>query len=248
MKSIADFFSNNLNTYAVCIETAGGFEDWATSFKSQAETACKAIKSDPKLQNEFSIVGISQGSLLARYIIQACEMSGTVKRYISIGGPQMGVAKFPHCDSGPLCYMLNHIVFSSIYTSFVQDHVGPAGYFKDINNYNGYLQYSTFLADLNNERKIKNPLYKEKILNLEKVVLIKFSIDSMILPKETAWFEFLNVNGDVVSLKDSDFYKSDYIGIRQLTEENKIDFVELEGNHLNFDRDDIRKYMFPALK
>lgn len=247
MDSITQFFASTLNTYTVCIETAGGIEDFITSFKSQAEAACNSIKADPNLKNDFSIVGISQGSLLARYIIQACDMQGKVKRYVSIGGPQMGVAKVPHCESGPLCYIINNLVYKSIYTSFVQNHVGPAGYFKDINDYLNYLQYSSFLSDLNNEKEIKNQSYKDRILNLEKVVLIKFSSDTMIIPKETAWFQYYTADGTVQNLQDSDFYINDYIGIKYLNEQNKINFVELQGNHLEFDKDDILKTMIPAL-
>ena len=69
----------------------------------------------------------------------------------------------------------------------------------------------------------------------------------MIIPKETAWFQFYNNLGEVMNLEDSEFYKEDYIGLRKLMEENKIKFVELEGNHLEFDDNDIEIHMIPAL-
>jgi len=43
------------------------------------------------------------------------------------------------------------------------------------------------LADLNQERN-KDEKAKERMLNLEKMVLIMFNKDTMIEPKETAWF------------------------------------------------------------
>ncbi len=175
-------------------------------------------------------------------------MKGRVKRYVSIGGPQMGVGKFPRCDSGIICNVINKIVDSTIYTSSVQNHIGPAGYFKDIHNYHKYLESSSFLAELNNEKAVKKEEYKERFTLLEKVVLIKFSEDTMILPKETAWFEFYDENNKVIDLSASEFYRSDFIGVRKLTEEGKIRFVKLRGNHLDYDEDDIDSFVIPALE
>lgn len=248
MSSIEKFFSKELNnTYTKCIETGGSMLDWFTSFESQAKKGCEAIKADPNFAGDFSVVGISQGALLARYIIQKCDMPGRVKRYVSIGGPQMGVAKFPHCDSGLICEAVNSLVSKGVYLSLVQSHVGPAGYFKTNKNYDNFLKYSTFLADLNNEKTDKNVSYKQRFLNLEKVLLIKFSEDTMIIPKETAHFSFYDQEGKVQKLEESQFYQEDFIGVKQLMLESKVEFLDLEGDHLNFDREDISKYMIPIL-
>ena len=249
MSRITNFFSNQLGgVYATCIETGGGPLDWFTSFNSQADKACEKIKADENFQGEFSVVGISQGSLIARYIIEKCQMKGTVKRYISIGGPQMGVGSLPQCTEGAICDTINKLIGYGVYTSIAQEIIGPAGYFKDITNYNTYLNFSSFLADLNNEKEKKNASYKQRFMALDRVVLIKFSRDTMIIPKETAWFQFYDQNKKVGELEDSDFYKNDYLGVRVLSEQRKIEFVELEGNHLNFSNDDITTYMIPALK
>lgn len=249
MSSIEKYFSSQLNyTYTRCIETGGSALDWFTSFESQAIKGCEQIKQDPNFSGDFSVVGISQGALLARYIIEKCDMSGRVKKYVSIGGPQMGVGKFPHCGSGFICKAVNGIVSRGIYLSFVQSHVGPAGYFKTHSNYESFLKYSSFLADLNNEKSEKNDNYKKRFLGLEKVLLIKFTEDTMIIPKETAHFSFYDKEGKVQKLEDSQFYQDDYIGVKQLALENKIIFMDLEGDHLNFDREDITYYMIPILK
>ncbi len=248
MSRITNFFSTQLGgVYSVCIESGGGPLDWFTSFHFQAEKACEKVKNDPNLQGEFSVVGISQGALIARYIIEKCEMKGTVKRYVSIGGPQMGVGSFPQCTSGAVCETINKLIGYGVYTSIAQEVIGPAGYFKDITNFNTYLDYSTFLADLNNEKEKKNENYKQRFLALEKVVMIKFSQDTMIIPKETAWFQFYNQDKKVGELEESEFYKNDFIGVKSLHEQKKIEFVELEGNHLNFGYEDISEYMIPAL-
>jgi len=41
----------------------------------------------------------------------------------------------------------------------------------------------------------------------------------MIVPKETAWFEFYKENStDLEPLENTDFYKNDVLGIKTLTE------------------------------
>jgi len=246
---LARFFTNNLGgAYAKCIETGGGSLDWVTSFRSQAEKACEDINNDANFAGDFSVVGISQGSLIARYVIQACEMKGRVKRFISIGGPQMGVAKVPQCESGITCAIVNKLVDAAVYSPYVQNYIGPAGYFKDVHNYNTYLESSTFLADINNERHDKNQRYKNRFRMLERVVLIKFSQDTIIIPRETAWFQFFDQNNNVVDLWNQPFYLEDFIGLRYLHEQNRISWVELRGNHLNFDNEDLYRYVLPALQ
>lgn len=248
MKKFTKYFADRLGVYAQCIETGQGPYSWLSSFKAQAEEACNQIKNDKNFAGDFTVVGLSQGSLLARYVIQNCDMPGKVKNYISIGGPQMGVGSFPQCTGGSFCKYLNKLVNFAIYNSFVQNHVGPAGYFKDISNYESYLSNSSFLADLNNEKVQKNNSYKQRFQNLEKVILIKFDSDTMIIPKETAWFQFYDKNQSLIDLEKSDFYQLDFIGVKKLNEEKKIQFVALEGNHLRFTMDDVDKYMISTLK
>jgi triacylglycerol esterase/lipase EstA (alpha/beta hydrolase family) len=45
-------------------------------------------------------MGLSQGSLLARYIVEKCPIKGKVRNYLSIGGPNMGVNEVPGCAKG----------------------------------------------------------------------------------------------------------------------------------------------------
>lgn len=44
----------------------------------------------------------------------------------------------------------------------------------------------------------------------------------MIHPKETAWFQQWNDNEDLIELQDTEFYKSDYIGLKTLNESGKV--------------------------
>merc|ERR1712166_1469250 len=77
-------------------------------------------------------------------------MKGTVRNYLSIGGPNMGVSDIPNCFEGPLCDVINGIARDAVYSNIVQNHLGPADYFRDEANMEAYLQ-TAFLPYLNNE-------------------------------------------------------------------------------------------------
>ena len=131
------------------------------------------------------------------------------------------MADVPHCGSGIFCNILNSIVGKFVYFKYIQNLVGPAGYFKTHHDMETYLKFSSFLADLNNEREVKNSEYKRRMMDLNRILLIKFGDDSMIIPKETAHFEFFDKNDKVVALKDSQFYQDDFLGVRQLVEDGR---------------------------
>ena len=101
----------------------------------------------------------------------------------------MGVAATPHCFSGIFCDLINYVVDNLVYFDIVQDIVGPAGYFRDPNHLDIYLNHSVFLPYLNNE-KTENytTSINENINNLNGALFVMFGNDTMIYPKETAWF------------------------------------------------------------
>jgi len=74
-----------------------------------------------------------------------------------------------------------------------------------------------------------------------------FSEDTMIYPKETAHFRSLDKHGNVMALEDMDFYKSDYIGLKELKEAGKVTFTEIEGDHLQFTTEFIKDTVIPFL-
>jgi len=44
----------------------------------------------------------------------------------------MGVSALPHCEDNILCYPINTLTRSLVYSDLVQKHIGPAGYYKDV--------------------------------------------------------------------------------------------------------------------
>ena len=184
--SLTRSIAKGLNTYAVCIEIGNGaITSFIGDFQKQAQQACEKLKLDPKLTGDIQVVGLSQGALLGRYILESCDFNGSVVRYLSIGGPQMGVSKFPGCFEGAFCGVINWVVDKLVYSSVVQRHAGPAGYFHDPANTKSYLKSSVFLPELNNEVSRNESKY-HRVLKTD-MMLVMFLKDSMIHPKETAW-------------------------------------------------------------
>jgi len=99
------------------------------SIEKQAIGACDSIKANPNLKGNISVVGFSQGALLGRYIVESCDFEGQVVNYISVGGPQMGVAKVPRCQSNFICNAINWLVRKVVYWKLFQNWIGPAGYY-----------------------------------------------------------------------------------------------------------------------
>ena len=80
------------------------------------------MKNNPIFQGDFSVVGISQGCLIARYIIQKCQIKGKVRNFVSIDGPHMGVGIIPRLTCGWLCNIINKSIGKLMYSGIIQDN------------------------------------------------------------------------------------------------------------------------------
>ena len=65
---------------------------------------------------------------------------------------------------------------------------------------------SQFLADINNERKQKQQQYKDNMLSLEQLVLVRFSEDVLVVPKDSAWFGYWDGHR-LQSMNETDLYQ-----------------------------------------
>jgi len=221
------------------------------NFESIAQKSCQKIANDKTFAGEFNVIGLSQGGLLARYIAEECDMPGKVRNIVTLGGPHMGVDAIPHCLSGTACKIVNGLAKKFVYTDLAQDWIAPAGYFRDVNDFKVYQQKSVFLSALNNEKtstSAYSQLRASKFADINAGLFVMFSDDTMIYPKETAWFQSLNDKGEVMKLEDSEFYKNDSIGIKTLNEAGKLTFTQFKGDHLQFTTDDIKNTIIPFLK
>jgi len=139
---------------AVCIDVGiPSIGEMLVNFEEVAKKSCDKLKADSTFANaaEFNVVGLSQGGLLARYMVEECDMPGKVRNMVTLGGPHMGVDKVPNCLSGILCDIVNSVADALVYNPFVQKHLSPAGYFRNVKNLGEYERRSVFLPALNNE-------------------------------------------------------------------------------------------------
>ena len=249
MKGIMRRLENGLNTKVYCIEIGNGkIDSIIKNFEKQAKEGCENIKKIPELQNKFNIFGVSQGTLLGRYIIEKCDMKGKVVNYLSFMGPQMGIGFIPKLTCGKICDYLNKIVsdIDNVLDNVLVNILGPASYWKYRYHYDRYMKHNKFLKDLNNEGEVKNYEYKNRMIQLNKVMLIKGKEDTVISPRDSSWFEFYDKEGkEIVKLENSDFYKDDYIGLRKLIEDGKVEFVLFSGEHVKYTEEEFQKYIIP---
>ena len=240
---IINKLSSSLNTSVECIEIGNGFfSSWFQNFENQAEELCSKLKVHPTFQDKFSIMGISQGTLLGRYLIQKCDIKGKIINYLSFDGPQQGIGNIPKLTCGIVCDWINYLTVDLIYS--LENYLSPSSYYKYKYNIQKYYKYNKFLRDLNNEGEIKNETYKEKIINLNKVMLVKGNKDTVISPKESSWFEFYDEKGQfIIPLNESKFYIDDFIGIRYLNENKKIEFVLFSGEHVKFTEEEFQVFI-----
>lgn len=248
MISFTKHFAQMLNTTAKCIRVgSGAISSIAMDFQSQGEAACDAIASDPTFDGEFSVVGNSQGGLIARYVVEKCtKLKGRVRNMATFGGPHYGVGKLPHCFSGIICTAVNYVVDFGVYWSIAQHYIGPAGYFRDANNLDYYLSHSIFLPNVNNEVTFDQEAY-DRFSSLNNVFLGMFEYDSMIYPPSTAWFYELQADGSIKPYNETDLYQNDLIGLKKLDEEGRLVFHSFPGDHLQFTYADIDEFVIPVL-
>lgn len=161
--------------HAECIEVGDG--EMTTLFSPlsvQSEQACKTLKEHPVFgHQQFNLVGLSQGSLIARHVIQQCDLKYPVRNFVTIGAPNNGIEFSQYCSSqernndnnGQTIIPGANNIFCEIesrikavpnfgpYSNLIQMTLGPSNYLRVHHSENDYLQNSSFLPYLNNERK-----------------------------------------------------------------------------------------------
>ena len=102
----------------------------------------------------------------------------------------MGVDAIPSCFTGPLCNIINSVARELVYLPIVQQHFGPAGYFRNVQNMDQYLKSSVFLPYANNEEGDASveASQKRRFEDLNGLLLMMFNEDSVVYPKESEWF------------------------------------------------------------
>ncbi|RMZ80493.1 hypothetical protein DV736_g6665, partial [Chaetothyriales sp. CBS 134916] len=232
----------------------------------QIDQVCDRLAQDPILKTAPAIdaIGFSQGGQFLRGYIERCgHWAPPVRSLMTFGSQHNGIAEFQKCDSATdwVCQGANALLKSStVWSDFVQSRLVPAQYYRNLHDYDSYLAHSNFLADINNEREVKNPQYAANLAALEQFVLLVFAQDQTVIPKESGWFAEVNVTKDedgnsrteITNLFDRPIFKQDWIGLKQLHRKGGLHFATLDGPHMKLKTEDLKdlfaKYFGPKVK
>ncbi|KAL3150853.1 hypothetical protein ABBQ32_000606 [Trebouxia sp. C0010 RCD-2024] len=220
-------------------DTLGGY---IGNVNDQVAAACAHLASIPQLSKGYNAVGFSQGGQFLRAILERCqheEGMPKMNKLITLGGQHQGIMNVPGCtgpsfNQGPsfACKVVQRVLGFGAYLPWIRSHVIQAQYFKDPYHYDKFLAHNQFLADINNERPHKQQRYKESMLSLKQLVLVRFSDDNLVVPRDSAWFGYWD-GQQLQSMKETQLYQEDWIGLRQLDEAGRVLLEECPGQHMH---------------
>uniref|UniRef100_A0A0P4WNN5 Palmitoyl-protein thioesterase 1 n=1 Tax=Scylla olivacea TaxID=85551 RepID=A0A0P4WNN5_SCYOL len=173
-----------------------------------------------------------------RAVAERCP-NPSMKNLVTLGGQHEGVFGLPSCPSSPsesrFCEYVRKLLNYGSYVSWIQDSLVQAQYWHDPLHEDDYRNNSIFLADINNE-KVVNEEYRSNLKKLDNFVMVKFLKDSMVVPTESEWFGFYSPGQDkeILPLQQTELYLEDRLGLKEMDEAGKLQFVSVDGDHLEF--------------
>lgn len=247
-----NYMEQVLNTYVKCIEV-GTDNTWLIDevydVRVQGEKIWSDIKLDENLkQGNFSIMSLSLGGMMARYLIQYCDYDLPVRNIVTIGAPLNGISGITNFGRDSwIGYVLDSLLDVLVWFKFFDRFFPAADYWKNSNNYDKYVSTSRFLAEANNELEF-DPEMKDAWTTINRALFIKFTDDDVILPNESAWWGEYDEDATELDRHDSYVYQEDLVGIRTLEEAHKAQFVEWPGQHMKFNFTQINDWVIPVLR
>lgn len=200
---------------------------------TQLETVCEALAEHPILSTAPAIdaLGFSQGGQFLRGYVERCN-NPPVRSLVTYGSQHNGIIEFKACGNTDwLCKGAMALLRFNTFSTFVQNRLVPAQYYRDPEKYEEYLEGSNFLADINNEREEKNEGYAKNIAKLSNFVMYMFEDDTTVVPRETSWF--FEVNGtEKTPLQMRPMYDEDWLGLKKLDDKGGLRFRSTTGEHM----------------
>ena len=237
--TLADQVNPGSYVHIIRLADDGSSDRTATYFGNlteQVDQVCQQLAADNILSTAPAIdaLGFSQGGQFMRAYVERCNKP-PVRSLVTFGAQHNGISEFQKCASPTdfVCQGSNALLRSGTWSDFAQSRLVPAQYFRDPTDLDQYLEFSNFLADINNERTKKNATYKKNLSSLKKFIMYRFEDDQVVIPKDSSWFADFNATSDKVTyLKDRPIYKEDWIGLRALDEKGGLVFGNLTGQHM----------------
>lgn len=236
MAALAEAANPGTLVYMIRLDDDASRDQSATflgNVTEQLAKVCADLAAHPILSTAPAIdaLGFSQGGQFLRGYVERCN-NPPVRSLVTFGSQHNGISSFRSCNSGDwLCRGAMLLLRGNTWSGIAQNQVVPAQYYRDPADLDKYLEHSNFLADINNEREVKNQVYKENIARLENLVMYMFEDDTTAIPKESAWFE--EVNGtEITPLRARKLYSEDWIGLRKLDRKGGLKFRTTPGGHM----------------
>lgn len=243
-------------TYYIRLDDDGGEDRSATflgNLTEQISSVCEALHENPKLKDSntgeirVDALGFSQGGQFLRGLLQRCD-GLSIRSLVTFGSQHNGIAEIKACGTWDfVCKGALALLRGNAWTEYAQFHVVPAQYYRTVNESTGlasdeYLEYSGFLADINNEREVKNATYNARLASLDKLVMFVFENDTTVIPKESGWFAEVNATSrEVTPLRQRKMYKEDWVGLKELDRKGGLVFETTPGDHMQLDEDILRE-------
>ncbi|XP_060062130.1 palmitoyl-protein thioesterase 1 [Erinaceus europaeus] len=229
-------------------------EDVENSFfmnvNSQVSVVCQILAKDPEFQQGYNAMGFSQGGQFLRAVAQRCP-SPPMVNLISVGGQHQGVFGLPRCPgkSSHICDLIRKTLNTGAYNKAIQERLVQAEYWHDPIKEDTYRNHSIFLADINQER-VFNQSYKKNLMALKKFVMVKFLNDSVVDPVESEWFGFYKSGQakETIPLQETQLYKEDLLGLKEMDKAGKLVFLAVQGDHLQVSAEWFYAHIIPFLK
>ncbi|KAK7750839.1 hypothetical protein SLS62_007238 [Diatrype stigma] len=225
--------------YYVRLDASASSDRSATFYgnvTAQLEQVCADIAAHPILSTAPAIdaLGFSQGGQFLRGYVERCS-APPVRSLVTVGSQHNGIVDYRACGAADLlCRGAMALLHGQTWSRWVQGRLVPAQYFRDPADLPSYLENSNFLADINNERALKNVAYAENIANLTNFVMHMFEDDTTVIPKQTAWFQEVADGGEtVVPLRERPIYTEDWIGLKKLDDKGGLKFLSSPGEHMS---------------
>ena len=200
----------------------------------QAATVCHKLHNDPDYAGkEINLVGISQGGLIARTVVERCA-DLKVHTLFTFGSPHNGISVYTKCNHW-YCPLVNHFLGYMAEFIWVQDFGAPPDYFRAWWNLDRFYSHSIFLPEINNELEVKDEGYKARLTSIKNFGLWMWDQDRVVNPHTSEWFSAWDSERNNVPLKEQQMYKEDWVGLRTLYESGRMFFYHGPGNHMHLE-------------
>ena len=90
---------------------------------------------------------------------------------------------------------------------------------------------------------------EERLLSIDKLVLVKFLNDTVVVPRDSEWFGFYVDGQDqlVAPLEQSALYTEDWLGLKTLNDQGRLVLLSCLGNHLQMPAGFFTQHILPWL-